>query len=179
MKTRYDFSTWSSNIVVAKTCKDYNKWFNCIIFKLIVGTKFEISNSLKHKRETLKLTKPCKIHYHLYFHLNIHCSLSLKWSYNQTLTLILSTVIDCIIQPSRQFITVHFLSNICCNSYLPHHNHYVLPCVYLKIVTTALWFSRQTRNVDPMLIYCWASIADDGSILNLHWVEKSCLLGWC
>ena len=31
--------------------------------------------------------------------------------------------------------------------------------------------------VDPMLIYCWASVAEGGPTLNRHSVNRSCLLG--
>ena len=37
--------------------------------------------------------------------------------------------------------------------------------------------SQQTRDVLPMLVYCWASVVDDGPTLNQHWLNVSCLLG--
>ena len=37
--------------------------------------------------------------------------------------------------------------------------------------------AQQTLNVDPMLIYCWASVAHHGPALTQHWVDASCLLG--
>ena len=30
--------------------------------------------------------------------------------------------------------------------------------------------TQQTRYTDPMLVLCWASVADDGPALNQHWV---------
>ena len=37
--------------------------------------------------------------------------------------------------------------------------------------------SQQTRDVDPMLIQCWANVEDGGPTLNQYWVNVSCLLG--
>ena len=37
--------------------------------------------------------------------------------------------------------------------------------------------SQQTRYVEPMLFYCWASVADNGPTLKRHWLNVSCLLG--
>ena len=34
--------------------------------------------------------------------------------------------------------------------------------------------SQQARDVDPMLLWCWASVADGGSALQQHWVNVSC-----
>ena len=41
--------------------------------------------------------------------------------------------------------------------------------------------TQQIRDVQPMWVQCWASIGDDGSILNQHWLNVSCFLGksWC
>ena len=36
--------------------------------------------------------------------------------------------------------------------------------------------SQQTRDVDPMLVYFWASVADGGPKIDQHWVNVSCLL---
>ena len=33
---------------------------------------------------------------------------------------------------------------------------------------------QQTGYTDPMLVQCWASVADDGPTLNQHWVSVSC-----
>ena len=32
-----------------------------------------------------------------------------------------------------------------------------------------------TRYTDPLLVQCWASVADDGPTLNQHWAGVSCL----
>ena len=37
--------------------------------------------------------------------------------------------------------------------------------------------SQQTRDTEPMLVYCWASVVDGGTTLNQHWLNGSCLLG--
>ena len=36
--------------------------------------------------------------------------------------------------------------------------------------------TQQTRDVNPMLYYCWASVADGGPTVIQHWVNVSCLL---
>ena len=35
----------------------------------------------------------------------------------------------------------------------------------------------QTRNIQPMLVQCWASVEDDGPTLYQHWLNVLCLLG--
>ena len=35
----------------------------------------------------------------------------------------------------------------------------------------------KTPDVDPMLLWCWASVADGGPTLQQHWVSVLCLLG--
>ena len=37
--------------------------------------------------------------------------------------------------------------------------------------------TQLARYTDPMLVKCWASVADDSPTLNQHWVSVSCLLG--
>ena len=37
--------------------------------------------------------------------------------------------------------------------------------------------TQQTRDIQPMLVQCWASVKDDGSALCQHWLNVSCLLG--
>ena len=32
-------------------------------------------------------------------------------------------------------------------------------------------------NVGPVLVQCWASVADGGTTLFQHWINVSCLLG--
>ena len=34
---------------------------------------------------------------------------------------------------------------------------------------------QKTPNVELMLVYCWASVADAGSTLNRHWLNVLCL----
>ena len=29
--------------------------------------------------------------------------------------------------------------------------------------------TRQTQAIGPMLVYCWASVADGGPTINQHW----------
>ena len=36
---------------------------------------------------------------------------------------------------------------------------------------------QQTRGVEPVLVWCWANIADCGPALDQHWVNVSFLLG--
>ena len=38
--------------------------------------------------------------------------------------------------------------------------------------------SQQTRDIDPMLCQCWASVVDGGPTLAQHWVDVPCLLGY-
>ena len=55
------------------------------------------------------------------------------------------------------------------------------------ITSTSLLFTRnrayahvpvqQTREINPMLVQCWASIVDGGPTLYQHWLDASCLLG--
>ena len=37
--------------------------------------------------------------------------------------------------------------------------------------------AQQTRGVEPVQVWCWASVADGGPELEQHWVNVSCLLG--
>ena len=37
--------------------------------------------------------------------------------------------------------------------------------------------SQQTRYVESMLFYCWASVADNGPTLKQHWLKVLCLFG--
>ena len=32
---------------------------------------------------------------------------------------------------------------------------------------------KQRTRYHPVLVYCWRSVADDGSILNRHWIKTS------
>ena len=38
--------------------------------------------------------------------------------------------------------------------------------------------SQQTRDVGPVLDWCWATVCDGGPTSNQHWFNVSCLLGW-
>ena len=38
-------------------------------------------------------------------------------------------------------------------------------------------YAQQTRDANPIAFQCWASVADNGPTLKLHWVNVSCLLG--
>ena len=38
-------------------------------------------------------------------------------------------------------------------------------------------FPGKTRHIDPMLVYCWGSVADGRRTVNLHFVDVSRLLG--
>ena len=37
--------------------------------------------------------------------------------------------------------------------------------------------NQQTRNIEPMLVYRWATVCDVGLTLSQHWVNVSCLPG--
>ena len=37
--------------------------------------------------------------------------------------------------------------------------------------------SRQTRDIEPLLDQCWASVVDGGPTLNQQWLNVSCLVG--
>ena len=37
--------------------------------------------------------------------------------------------------------------------------------------------AQQTRYLQPMLFYCWASVRDAGPTIKRHWLNISCLLG--
>ena len=36
--------------------------------------------------------------------------------------------------------------------------------------------SQRARDVDPMLVYCWATVVDGGPTISQHWVNVSHLL---
>ena len=52
----------------------------------------------------------------------------------------------------------------------------VLPTRDTSVASVAL-LSQQTRDVEPMLFWCWANVEDGGSTLKQHWFNVSCLLG--
>ena len=37
--------------------------------------------------------------------------------------------------------------------------------------------TQQTRDIEPLLIQCWASVVDGGPTLNQQWLNVACLLG--
>ena len=46
--------------------------------------------------------------------------------------------------------------------------------LYSNTACTSL--TRQKRDNNPVVVYCWVSVADEGSILTQHWVNVSFLL---
>ena len=52
-----------------------------------------------------------------------------------------------------------------------------LPDIGSVSACTAWLAAQQTRGVEPVLVLCWASVADGGPELDQHWVNLSCLLG--
>ena len=43
---------------------------------------------------------------------------------------------------------------------------------------TCSWLSQQTREIHPILVYCWSTVCDAGPILHQHWVSIWCSLAW-
>ena len=43
------------------------------------------------------------------------------------------------------------------------------------MVATGKASSAETRNMDPMLFQCWASVVDAGPALQQHWVNAGSL----
>ena len=37
--------------------------------------------------------------------------------------------------------------------------------------------SQETRDIEALLVQCWASVVDGGPTLNQQWLNVSCLLG--
>ena len=52
-----------------------------------------------------------------------------------------------------------------------------LPDIGSVSACTARPAAQQTRGIEPVLVLCWASVADGGLELDQHWVNVSCLLG--
>ena len=42
--------------------------------------------------------------------------------------------------------------------------------------TSGVWKDVRTRDIHPISVHCWASVADGGPVLYRHWVNVSCLL---
>ena len=38
-------------------------------------------------------------------------------------------------------------------------------------------FTQQTRDIESLLVQCWASVVDGGPTLNQQWLNVSCVLG--
>ena len=58
------------------------------------------------------------------------------------------------------------------------HVHWVSVSLYsLSAVCTARAAAQQTRGIEPVLVWCWASIADGRPASDQNWVNVSCLLG--
>ena len=68
--------------------------------------------------------------------------------------------------------------------------HFLITCSYFATQRTSLLAenkllssefdslsTQRTRDIDPMLDRCWASVLDGGTTLVQHWVDVSCLLG--
>ena len=69
----------------------------------------------------------------------------------------------------------------CQLSHIPRWAAALAPCKCKRYKGGSLGISpitQQTRDIDPMLVQCWASVVDDGPTLNQHWVNVSttCLL---
>ena len=48
---------------------------------------------------------------------------------------------------------------------------------HLYIMLHQLTNTQQTRDVGPVLDWCWPSVVDGGTTLVQHWANVSCLLG--
>ena len=47
----------------------------------------------------------------------------------------------------------------------------------VSITMVTLERSRKTRDIEPLLVQCWASVVDGEPTLNQQWLNVSCLLG--
>ena len=64
------------------------------------------------------------------------------------------------------------LSGYCLNI---HTSSGVIPVMRRKsYIMYILCTSQQTLDVVPMLLWCWASVADGGLTSNQHWLNVSC-----
>ena len=64
--------------------------------------------------------------------------------------------------------------NICITFVKRRHKRYVFdagPTLYKCFVLTGLNAAQQTRGSEPVLVCCWASVADGEPALDQHWVE--------
>ena len=70
-------------------------------------------------------------------------------------------------RPPVEWARPHFRSRSRCHrQMLSTEWKYIIPAM-----------AQQARGVDPMLVYCWASVADGGPTLKQHWFNVSFLLG--
>ena len=67
------------------------------------------------------------------------------------------------------------LSVVICNSSFINYCSIIKKYMFLYILL--IGDLQQTRYVEPMSFYCWASVADNGPTLKQHWLNVSCLLG--
>ena len=51
-----------------------------------------------------------------------------------------------------------------------------MPCFENENDEWGEWISQQTRNLQPMLVWCWPIVYDAGPTSNQHWLNISCLL---
>ena len=47
----------------------------------------------------------------------------------------------------------------------------------MSYMVSAAHLSSQTRDVEPMLVWCWPIIVDAGPTSTQHWLDASCLMG--
>ena len=75
-----------------------------------------------------------------------------------------------------------------CEGNIIHKIHYSpkKPCIHCRNQRGLMWITlrlcviaptQQTRHVETMMFYYWASVADVGPILKHHCFNVSCLLG--
>ena len=50
-------------------------------------------------------------------------------------------------------------------------------CHCLTLRGSYVVYTQQTRDIDLMLVQCWATVYDAGPTLDQHRVDDSCLLG--
>ena len=51
-------------------------------------------------------------------------------------------------------------------------------CVFMSAASVSLIYSiQQTRDIEPMLVQCWADVADDGPNLNPSLIQRLVFAG--
>ena len=58
-----------------------------------------------------------------------------------------------------------------------HHCFWINIIIYNQQAAHYRSPSQKARDIEPMLVKCWATVCDAGRTLKLHWVNVSCLLG--